>query len=150
MISAGGAPAARLLRSACRWICSREAGCRGPQWATGRPGPWWVKVPRVLGVGVGGGRRVLPGFAFSARPGDTTIRPTPNYLFACPRTNFFTFRFCEPRAYSRGFNGCSSLRFLRAARFVFLRSSLLRAVVLAMIAFKCPIFVPGNSLMYHA
>jgi hypothetical protein len=39
------------------------------------------------------------------------------------------------------------LRFLRATRFVFLRSSLLRAVVLAMIASKCPIVVPGNSLM---
>ena len=68
--------------------------------------------------------------------------PHRNYLFACPRTIFFTLRFCDPRAYSRGFNGCSSLRFLRATRFDFLRSSLLRAVVLAMIAFQCPIFVP--------
>jgi hypothetical protein len=55
-----------------------------------------------------------------------------SYLFACPRANFLTLRFCDPRAYSRGLSGCSVLRFLRAARFTFLRSSLLSADVLAM------------------
>jgi hypothetical protein len=55
------------------------------------------------------------------------------YLFAVPRASFFTLRFCDPRAYSRGLSGCSVLRFLRAVRFSFLRSSLLSAVVFAMI-----------------
>ena len=54
------------------------------------------------------------------------------YLFACPRTSFFTLLFFDPRAYSRGFSGFSVLRFLRAVRFDFLRSSLLRADVFAM------------------
>ena len=54
------------------------------------------------------------------------------YRFACPRAIFFTFDFFDPRAYSRGLTGCSSFRFFRAARFAFLRSSLLNAVVLAM------------------
>jgi len=54
------------------------------------------------------------------------------YRFACPRAIFFTFAFFDPRAYSRGFKGCSSLRFFRADRFAFLRSSLLSVVVLAM------------------
>lgn len=62
-------------------------------------------------------------------------RPTSDYLFACPRTSFLTLRFCDPRAYSRGFNGCSVLRFLRAVRFAFLRSSLLRVAVFAINAF---------------
>jgi hypothetical protein len=56
------------------------------------------------------------------------------YLFACPLTSFFTLRFCEPRAYSRGLSGFSVLRFLRAARWDFLRSPLLSAVVFAMSA----------------
>src|SRR5256885_12913865 len=54
-----------------------------------------------------------------------------NYLFAVPRASFFTLRFFEPRAYSRLASGFSALRFLRAARLDFLRSSLLRAAVLA-------------------
>jgi hypothetical protein len=61
-------------------------------------------------------------------------RPTP-YLLDAPRTIFFTFRFCDPRAYSRGFNGWSVLRFFRAVRFAFLRSSLLSVAVFAMSAF---------------
>ena len=65
-----------------------------------------------------------PNIAFTTLP----------YLFACPLTSLFTLRFCEPRAYSRGFSGFSVLRFLRAARLDFLRSSLLSAVVFAMSA----------------
>jgi hypothetical protein len=56
------------------------------------------------------------------------------YRFAVPRANFFTLLFLDPRAYSRGFNGFSALRFLRAVRFSFLRSSLLKAAVFAMSA----------------
>src|SRR5262249_40003205 len=56
------------------------------------------------------------------------------YRFAWPRAIFFTLRFFEPRAYSRGFFGLSNLIFLRAARFAFLRSSLLSVDVFAMIA----------------
>jgi len=56
------------------------------------------------------------------------------YRFAWPRAIFFTLRFWEPRAYSRGFSGFSALRFLRDARLAFLRSSLLRALVFAMIS----------------
>jgi len=56
------------------------------------------------------------------------------YRFAWPRAIFFTLRFCEPRAYSRGFRGFSALRFLRDARLAFLRSSLPRALVFAMIS----------------
>jgi hypothetical protein len=55
-----------------------------------------------------------------------------DYRFACPRAIFFTLRFCDPRAYSRGFSGCLSLRSFRAARFAFLRCSLLRVAVFAM------------------
>jgi hypothetical protein len=54
------------------------------------------------------------------------------YLFAAPRTIFFTLRFFDPRAYSRGFNGFSVLTFLRDVRFAFLRSSLLSFFVFAM------------------
>ena len=54
------------------------------------------------------------------------------YRFDCPRTIFLTFAFFDPRAYSRGFNGFAVLRFFRAVRFAFLRSSLLSAVVFAM------------------
>ncbi len=56
------------------------------------------------------------------------------YLFAVPRASFFTFRFCDPRAYSRGLSGCSVLCFLRAVRLAFLRSSLLSVAVFAMSA----------------
>jgi len=56
------------------------------------------------------------------------------YRFAAPRTIFFTFRFFEPRAYSRGFKGFSAFTFLRAARLAFLRSSLLSFFVFAMSA----------------
>src|SRR5215469_7282449 len=63
--------------------------------------------------------------------------PPPNcrrsfYRFAWPRASFLTFGFFDPRGYSRGFNGLSALRFLRAVRFAFLRSSLLNFVVFAM------------------
>src|SRR5262249_4560054 len=63
--------------------------------------------------------------------------PPPNcrrsfYRFAWPRASFLTFGFFDPRGYSRGFSGLSALRFLRAARFTFLRSSLLNFVVFAM------------------
>ena len=54
------------------------------------------------------------------------------YLFAAPRTIFFTLRFFDPRAYSRGFSGFSVLTFLRDVRFAFLRSSLLSFCVFAM------------------
>jgi len=57
------------------------------------------------------------------------------YRFAWPRASFLTFGFFDPRGYSRGFNGLSALRFLRAARFVVLRSSLLSFVVFAMNSF---------------
>ena len=60
------------------------------------------------------------------------IKTRQHYRFACPRASFLTFCFFDPRAYSRGFNGCSVARFLRAVRFAFLRSSLLRVDVLAM------------------
>ena len=56
------------------------------------------------------------------------------YRFACPRTSFLTLRFCEPRAYSRGFSGFSVLRFLRDVRRDFLRSSLLNDFVFAIIS----------------
>jgi hypothetical protein len=56
------------------------------------------------------------------------------YRFAAPRTIFFTLRFFEPRAYSRGFSGFSAFTFLRAVRFTFLRSSLLSFFVFAMSA----------------
>ena len=55
-----------------------------------------------------------------------------SYRFAAPRTIFFTLRFFEPRAYSRGFSGFSAFTFLRAVRFDFLRSSLLSLLVFAM------------------
>lgn len=54
------------------------------------------------------------------------------YRFAWPRAIFLTFGFFDPRGYSRGFSGFSALRFLRDARFAFLRSSLLSFDVLAM------------------
>ena len=54
------------------------------------------------------------------------------YRFAWPRASFLTFGFFDPRGYSRGFSGFSALRFLRAARLDFLRSSLLNFDVLAM------------------
>ena len=54
-----------------------------------------------------------------------------SYRLAAPRTNFFTLRFAEPRAYSRFFSGLSVLLFFRAVRFVFLRSSLLKLLVFA-------------------
>jgi hypothetical protein len=56
------------------------------------------------------------------------------YRFAVPRTIFFTLRFAEPRAYSRGFSGLSAFFFLRTARFAFFRSSLLKVLVFAMSA----------------
>ena len=58
------------------------------------------------------------------------------YRLDVPRTSFFTLRFFDPRAYSRGFNGFSVLLFLRAVRFAFLRSSLLSVAVFAMSAFR--------------
>ena len=57
------------------------------------------------------------------------------YRFAWPRANFLTFGFFDPRGYSRGLSGLSALRFFRAVRFVFLRSSLLSFVVFAMNSF---------------
>jgi hypothetical protein len=56
------------------------------------------------------------------------------YRLAAPRTIFFTLRFFEPRAYSRGFSGFSAFTFLRAARRAFLRSSLVSFFVFAMSA----------------
>jgi hypothetical protein len=57
-----------------------------------------------------------------------------SYRFAVPRTSFFTLRFFDPRAYSRGFSGLSVFFFLRAARFSFFRSSLPNVAVFAMSA----------------
>jgi len=67
--------------------------------------------------------RALPFF-----PVITQIR---NYRFDVPRASFFTFRFAEPRAYSRFLSGFSVLRFFRAVRFDALRSSLLKLDVFA-------------------
>ena len=50
------------------------------------------------------------------------------YLFAVPRAIFFTLRFWEPRGVVRLALGAA---FLRAARFAFLRSSLLSDFVFA-------------------
>jgi hypothetical protein len=55
-----------------------------------------------------------------------------SYRFAVPRTIFFTLRFAEPRAYSRGLSGLSVFFFLRTARFAFLRSTLVSFFVFAM------------------
>jgi hypothetical protein len=65
------------------------------------------------------------------------------YRFAVPRTSFFTLLFFDPRAYSRGFKGFSALRFLRAVRFSFLRSSLVNVAVFAM---RAIIFLWTNFL----
>ena len=50
---------------------------------------------------------------------------------AWPRAIFFTLRFFDPRSQVRLGRGCSALRFLRAARFFFLRSSRFNALVFA-------------------
>jgi len=50
---------------------------------------------------------------------------------AWPRAIFFTLRFREPRAYSRGRRGFSALRFLRDWRLAFFRSSGLSFFVFA-------------------
>src|SRR5690349_14005568 len=89
-----------------------------------------------------GGCVVVGGCAKSASlfPGNRSghrIYPCPgskSYRFAWPRASFFTLRFCEPRGYSRAFNGFSVLRFLREARLDFFRSSLLSVFVFAMSA----------------
>src|SRR5919198_4454524 len=113
-------------QSACQWICSRKVGCHFFEWQAVRSG-WWLLelVPRgLLCVWAG------------PRPAPTQF----NYVrFAWPRAIFFTLRFCDPRAYSRGLSGFSALRFLRAARLTFLRSSLLRVAVLAISAL-CSLF----------
>lgn len=58
-----------------------------------------------------------------------STRDPDDYRFAVPRTIFFTLRFKEPRGAVRfAFAGA----FLRAARFAFLRSSLLSDLVFAM------------------
>src|SRR6267154_2456815 len=95
----------------------------------------WFSEVRMVGSGDGGGcdKRVdspgvlaLRGVAPPLSPFLATGWARCAYRFACPRANFFTFCFFDPRAYSRGLSGCSVLRFLRAARLDFLRSSLLR------------------------
>lgn len=57
-----------------------------------------------------------------------------SYRFAVPRAIFLTLRLAEPRACSRGLSGFSVLRFLRDARLLFFRSSLLNVLVFAMSA----------------
>ena len=52
------------------------------------------------------------------------------YRFAVPRTIFFTLRFAEPRAYSRGFLGAC---FLRAVRLACLRASFSSFLVFAIV-----------------
>ena len=59
-----------------------------------------------------------------------------DYRFAVPRASFFTLRFADPRAYSRGLSGVSVAFFLREARFDFLRSALLSFLVFAMKPFR--------------
>ncbi|GEM_PF-4340640 len=54
-----------------------------------------------------------------------------DYRFDVPRASFFTLRFADPRAYSRGLSGFSVFFFFRAALFDALRSSLLKLDVLA-------------------
>ena len=76
-----------------------------------------------------------------ARGPSAKCQVLPFYRFAAPRTIFFTLRFFEPRAYSRGFSGFSAFTFLRAVRFDFLRSSLLSFFVFAMSAFLVQYFV---------
>jgi hypothetical protein len=68
------------------------------------------------------------------REGQVPIANCYSYRLAAPRTIFFTLRFFEPRAYSRGFSGFSVFTFLRDVRFAFLRSSLLSVFVFAMSA----------------
>ena len=63
---------------------------------------------------------------------DPQMQTAKRYRFAWPRASFLTLGFFDPRGYSRGFSGFSALRFLRAVRFAFFRSSLLNAVVFAM------------------
>jgi hypothetical protein len=83
---------------------------------------------------VGCGKRLSSpeGLMISKTLSRHNVSPAKCYLLAAPRANFFTLRFCDPRAYSRGLSGCSVLRFLRAVRLSFLRSSLLNAAVFAM------------------
>jgi hypothetical protein len=56
------------------------------------------------------------------------------YRLDAPRTIFFTLRLADPRGTVRFPNGFSVFFFLRAARLVFLRSSLLKLFVFAMSA----------------
>src|SRR5579864_2052897 len=108
----------------------------------------WLSEVRTVGSGAGVGcdkRLISPevrdrqhdalGQRVSNFAGQVRIADCVLYRFACPRASFFTLGFCDPRAYSRGLSGCSALRFFRAARFTFLRSSLLRVAVFAMSAF---------------
>jgi hypothetical protein len=67
-------------------------------------------------------------------PGSFTPSASCDYRFAWPRTIFFTLRFCDPRAYSRGFSGFSVLRFFRDVRLDFFRSFLLKDLVFAISA----------------
>jgi hypothetical protein len=67
------------------------------------------------------------------------------YRFAAPRTSFFTLRFADPRAYSRGLSGLSVFFFLRTVRLAFLRSSLVNALVFAMNAVIPLVWILASS-----
>jgi hypothetical protein len=118
---------------------------------------WLCEVRTVgSGAGVGCDKRLISPEVRDQRKHDALGQQLPEsagqvliadcvlYRFACPRANFFTLRFCDPRAYSRGFSGCSALRFFRAARLDFLRSSLLSVEVLAMSSLDWVIEKVGN------
>ena len=59
-----------------------------------------------------------------------------SYRLAWPRIIFLTFRLADPRACVRACSGFSALRFFRAARRAFFRSSLFLPFVFA-IALLC-------------
>lgn len=152
--SAGDVREFRILKSACRSICNREAGYRKCAQLV------WMEV-RMLSVVTRG--LILPGTEeFGSRlsgyptlrdfrrVGILMLRPHHRccfYRFAWPRANFLTFGFFDPRGYSRGFSGLSALRFLRAVRLAFLRSSLLNFVVFAMNEWIRPFSL---QIVFHA
>jgi hypothetical protein len=80
-------------------------------------------------------QRLMTGAETKFRPCES-LSGAVNYRFEVPRTSFFTLRFAEPRAYSRGLSGVSVAFFLRAVRFAFLRSSLVSFLVFAMNPFQ--------------
>ena len=68
------------------------------------------------------------------------------YLLLCPRLNFFTFFFADPRAPVRLPLGAA---FLRAARFAFFRSSVANFFVFAIIPFLALITPWERSCLFQ-